>query len=54
MFAHLSFDYSGAKVLVTSGSTRIGEVIAQAYSEAGTGVISALKLRRDTAAQKQD
>lgn len=39
MFTRISYDYSGATVLVTGGSNGIGLGIAQAYREAGAKVI---------------
>ncbi len=39
MFDRISFDYSGATVLVTGGSNGIGLACAQAYRDAGAEVI---------------
>ncbi|MEH6550369.1 MAG: SDR family oxidoreductase [Pseudomonadales bacterium] len=39
MFKGVSFDYSGANVLVTGGSNGIGLACAQAYRDAGANVI---------------
>ncbi len=39
MFKGVSFDYGGARVLVTGGSNGIGLAIARAYREAGAEVI---------------
>jgi 3-oxoacyl-[acyl-carrier protein] reductase len=40
MFQRISFDYSGARVLVTGASSGIGHAIATAYRDAGASVIA--------------
>ena len=39
MFKGISYDYSGAHVLVTGGSNGIGLACARAYQEAGAAVV---------------
>ena len=39
MFDRITYDYSGATVLVTGGSNGIGLACAQAYRDAGADVI---------------